>query len=180
MPRFLARTAIVLFCLWHMSAIAAFAIDRSWNFAPFSAFKDLVDPVTRGYVLITSQWQQWNLFSPDPLRRISQYRVEISGGSGWQTIAKIGGPDGDKRRAGMMKALRRIEDRRADDPLNQRFLHVLCRRERIVGGISIRLVRRFAVLPKPQHPLSVEEWRSYAPSWSEDTLFTASCPPLAL
>jgi hypothetical protein len=174
----IAKGTIILFCLWHMVAVAAFSIDRTWSIAPLTTFKDIVDPVTRGYILMTSQWQQWNLFSPDPLRRISQYRIEMAVGDGWKPILSIDGSLPYSQRAGLTKTLRRLEDRSEGDPIVRRFLEVICTRERIVEGIEVRLQRKYTVLPRPERPLSIADWRSYEPTWFETTLGTTSCPAL--
>lgn len=141
-------------------------------------FKDIVNPWTRPYMLLTSQWQQWNLFSPDPLRRISQFRVDQSINETWYTILSIDQSLSYPRRAGMTKTLRRLEDRGSNDALMQRFLTLVCRNEGIPEGMNVRLERTYSVLPKPDTPMSIRQWREYQPQWNEDTLAEISCPAL--
>ncbi len=176
MPKIFTRTAIILFCLWHISAIAAFSIDTNWKIAPLTVFKETINPWTRPYILLTGQWQQWNLFSPDPLRRISQYRVEQSINETWHTVLAIDASLPYPRRAGMTKTLRRLEDRGSNDALTQRFLALVCRDKGIPEGMKVRLQRTYSVLPKPSESLSMQQWREYQPQWTEDTLAEIPCP----
>ncbi len=131
-------------------------------------------------MLLTSQWQQWNLFSPDPLRRISQYRVDQSINETWHTILAVDASLSYPRRASMTKSLRRLEDRGKNDALLQRFLALVCRDQGIPEGMKVRLERTYSVLPKPGKPMSVQEWREYQPEWKEDTLAEIACPALIL
>ncbi len=159
-----------------MSAVVAFSIDTNWSIPPLTIFKNVVNPWTRPYILLTGQWQQWNLFSPDPLRRISQYRVDQSINETWHTVLAIDASLPYPRRAGMTKTLRRIEDRGSNDALTQRFLALVCRDKGIPEGMKVRLQRRYSVLPKPSEPLSMQQWREYTPQWNEDTLAEIPCP----
>jgi hypothetical protein len=159
-----------------MSAVVAFSIDTNWNIPPLTVFKETINPWTRPYILLTSQWQQWNLFSPDPLRRISQYHVEQSINENWHTILSIDASLPYPRRAGMTKTLRRLEDRGSNDALTQRFLALVCRDKGIPEGMTVRLQRTYSVLPHPAKPLSAEQWRAYEPLWTEDTLAEIPCP----
>src|SRR5437764_493460 len=76
------RNLIILFCLWHMTAVAVFLLpQRAWN----RAIKQLTTP----YVLLTSQWQQWDIFSPDPLRRVSFYSLTTDDNAGAKTLLQL-------------------------------------------------------------------------------------------
>lgn len=89
--RILAQSLIGLFFFWHAAAIGVFAIPINTEHViakPARAW--LVQHVFSPYVLLTSQWQQWNLFSPDPLRRVTRYRIEQqTPEGGWKVLEAL-------------------------------------------------------------------------------------------
>lgn len=176
MPRPVLRIAIILFCLFHMTAVATYSINEGWKIAPLTFAKKHIVPWTRGYMLITSQWQQWNLFSPDPLRRVSRYRVQTLEGNEWQETPWLNEGISRFRRAGVTKTLRRLEEQGPDSPRTQQFLLIACRERALPPRTPIRLQRMYHILPKPERPLTVAEWKTYVPDWKTDTLAERSCP----
>lgn len=136
---------------------------------------NLAEPVptlrymTRPYVRLLSQWQQWNIFSPDPLRRISEYRVDRQEFTGWRTIERLDFATLPWTvRAKELKVLERLE---GDwNKLVPSYLLSACAE---YPGSVVRLVVINAVLPK-----ELRDLRNIADNSlpnSERVLGTASC-----
>lgn len=95
---------IPVFCIWHMFAVTIYLLPA--NAAPLK-----VRQYAARYVLTLSQWQKWDIFSPDPLTRVSDYRLERQTANGWETVRYM-----DFRslpittRAKELKVLGRLED----------------------------------------------------------------------
>ena len=84
---------VIAFCLWHMLAIGIYAMPWNARDAISPKIRSTMNRVLAPYTLSFSQWQQWDLFSPDPLRRVSWYRVDrATADGGWESVARIG-PD---------------------------------------------------------------------------------------
>ena len=80
---------IVIFCLWHMAAVALFVIT-----IPMGTFFGTAiakgKSLTQPYVYSLSQWQYWNIFAPDPLQRSSTYRIDVlQSDNTWQSVRMI-------------------------------------------------------------------------------------------
>ena len=77
------RTAIVAFCLWHMFAVGAYLLPRD------NGLYGKLVKISSPYILLLSQWQKWDIFSPDPLRRVSEYRIERNAGDRWELAKRF-------------------------------------------------------------------------------------------
>ena len=116
----------------------------------------------RPYVLLTSQWQQWNLFSPDPLRRIVTYRMEKEEIKGWSTVETFdAGTYSVFRQASEFKFLGRLlEGGQTQLPLVANFLQQECTAKMLPLGTHVRLVYLSSVIALPQHPFSLSGWQN--------------------
>src|SRR5687768_11713294 len=85
----LKRSAIISFVLWHMFAVVVYALPHDADDRLNTWIRSELKPIVRPYILLTSQWQQWNLFSPDPLRRVTAYDIQRNDREGWTTIKVI-------------------------------------------------------------------------------------------
>lgn len=153
---------IILFCLFHMAAVLIVAIPMEARDAVSQWTRINLLPLVQPYTLITSQWQQWKLFSPDPARRIVAYDIDAQlGNSGWQQIATFDprNPFRIFRRASQFKLLGRLlETRVMHLPLTERFLQVMCQQHRLPTGTVLRLTYHVAELPDPA-PLDPANWQ---------------------
>lgn len=131
---------IVLFCVWHCSAVSLYLLTNK-DSAGFWSAREVVSP----YILLLSQWQMWNIFSPDPLRRVSSYRIDTRINGIWKPLQNI---DYDHlrwpERAKELKILERLED--SFSVLVPSYLQSSCTRLQAEGK-TIRLVARSTVLP---------------------------------
>ena len=112
------------FCLWHMFAVACFIIPLSYP-GGMGVIGQRLHEFSAPYVLSFSQWQQWNLFAPDPIRRVSQYTIDRDADGVWTPTQLI---DPTTRPfyeyAKLMKVLGRLET--SHSSLVQPFLRFQC------------------------------------------------------
>ena len=88
--RILGQVIIAAFFVWHATALALFSIPLETQDPLARLLRDHALKPFQSYVLLTSQWQQWNLFSPDPLRRVSRYTLEYQTPQGsWEVLEEI-------------------------------------------------------------------------------------------
>lgn len=179
MHRTIGKALLVAFLLWHMFAVAAYSIPRDAkdDFAVL-AHRKLI-PLVSPYLFMTSQWQLWNIFAPDPLRRVTAYRVEVQEGRNWRTIDTVS-PDMFSffRHAARVKLMGNLLDEFSDNraPFAGRYMQLLCMEQNIPTDTPIRLVYSYYVLPKPEKPQTMHWWAQQIPHWTDYTGFTTTCP----
>lgn len=139
------ESVIFLFCLWHMTAVAAFVFPLEAG-TPFSTAIVHAKDITKPYTLLLSQWQHWNIFAPDPLQLSSSYRIELmTEGDVWSTVHVI---DYDRlqwhERAKEFKILENLEGNWQG--LVPHYLQGFCTSYHIPDGNLIRLVAMSHIL----------------------------------
>ena len=164
-----AKIGIALFCLWHMFAVAVYSLPLDAKDPLTTSARDHLRPVVMPYLFSLSQWQQWNLFSPDPLRRVTTYvlQTHTKDSSMWQDFAVIGRntvPWSSLSRE--LKLLGNVEDKKDYEPVRKALLQTYCRTLNLPTGTPVRLVYERYVLPQPPAPESQEFWQSYVPQVS--------------
>ncbi len=131
-----------------MVAVAAYAIPDPAQDKVASWIRSTVAPTTRPYVLATSQWQQWNLFSPDPQRRVTEYRLVADG----QTRLRLT-PSTYRwwRKTDEIAMFSKWEDEEAEtvDPLLKRYVAAYCEPLGMPPGSRLSLQGRYTYLPIP-------------------------------
>lgn len=140
MRRILA-VAIACFAIWHAVAIGIFAIPREANdsFARLSRITLL--PVVSPYVWLTGQWQQWNLFSPNPDAQSKDYVFEWFDGQNWQQLTSLHrGSYSILRHATRFKLLRNLFLPYGQSDLAARYLQSLCQPFDLAPGTPIRVM----------------------------------------
>ena len=175
-----ARNIIIpAFCLWHMFAIAVYAIPTVAQDQVALFIKKNIQPVVIPYLLATSQWQQWNLFSPDPMRRVSTYTLvaDIAGerravhavtptsSRWWQTQDDI-------------TSIRRFEEvGESALPILERFTAEYCRPLNLPLGTPLRFVISSAELPRVGPSDADDWWKNWQPQWTNSYEWpTVNCP----
>lgn len=177
--RLFGQTAIILFVLWHSYAVAVYATPRVAK-DPVSKWviAELI-PDVAPYMLQTSQWQLWNLFAPDPLRRVTFYRVQMLENETWKEVETI---DADRysiwrhavRFKLMSNMLNEFEENR--EPLATRFLHLKCSEYDLPQGIPVRLVYEYYVIPKHEKRQSLAWWNAWKPDPQSYPKYDTFCP----
>ena len=180
MPRSLAlRIGIVVLCVWHMTAVFLFAAPSD-KLAVLDAAKGAAMPVVRPYMLALSQWQQWNLFAPDPLRRVTTYRIDRLRDGRWELVQRIGpGTFPWHRHASWFKYFTGIID---DDgermrPVQERFLELSCARLGMLPDTQLRLTLERRVLPHHEEVADVSWWMQANLPATDVSVATHTCAP---
>lgn len=164
---------MIVFCVGHMAAIAAYVLPQNtaspgWNTFAVHAFN-----TARPYVLGSSQWQKWDIFSPDPLRRVSAYSVDVYDGSSWRTLKTLDFATVPAyERAKELKILGRLEESWQDMSIT--FLRNECNVLPQAAGHQLRLMAHSFVLPKELHQLAT--FSGTPRQMSEKPLGTYQCP----
>ncbi len=142
----LKQLPVIAFCLWHSAAIALYLLPTI-TIPLIGPVIGEAKAVTKPYVLSLSQWQSWDIFSPDPLRRSSVYRIEQNNHGKWTPVKSISYDSiGPLQRAKEIKILERLEDNW--QRLIPSYLRQMCTEIRQSEGSALRLVARSQILPR--------------------------------
>jgi hypothetical protein len=171
------RTIIAVFFVWHATAIGVYALPWVATDTVTTSIKKSVGPYVHPYVLWTSQWQQWNLFSPDPLRRVSQYTIHEKRGDEWVRIETIRpGTYSIWRHAARFKIMSAILE--SDEPSEafvQNFLRRYCLEKGLAPDATVKVTYQTYILPKPDEPHSLTWWWYWEPIVNSYEGFSADC-----
>lgn len=179
-PRRLARIAIGLFFCWHVIAVGLYAIptdtkDEAARFARFTLVKPFAP-----YIRITSQWQQWNLFSPDPLRRVPRYVVEVLERGQWKQVRMLDPTEQPWwSRSTHVKAflgLLETDSGTYHYALNEQFVRSQCSLLNLKRRTPVRITTLTYVIPKPATLFAALKPMSWPPTLSATSTPTLLCP----
>lgn len=88
--RIVVQVLIGVFFVWHALSVSLYAIPMISKDPLLRPLRDTSMKLIAPYMLSLSQWQQWNLFSPDPLRHVTQYRIERQLSTGqWEVLESL-------------------------------------------------------------------------------------------
>ena len=139
--RRLIKVAIALFVVFHISSTFMYSL---YHVEGVPVLEWLYNKRThiRPYILATSQWQRWNLFSPDPLRRVIEMDFDQKIDGRWVSVFTLNQHNVTWwQRAPELKIMRRMEDEKML-PLQERYMFDFCRRHRIPEGTQMRIRKR--------------------------------------
>jgi hypothetical protein len=175
------KVAVVVFCLWHMMAVLVYALPGGSKAATLPAVQRIARAVSP-YILMTSQWQQWNLFSPDPLRRVTSYVIERQQGDVWKTVLDLHtGTLPWWRHAAQFKMLGSLLDGNTESDLQhrtaERYLQLKCREYALPDASGVRLSYRVYVIPVFDVSMSMDWWLNYTPEESTYVGHETTCDP---
>lgn len=162
-----------------MFAVAVYSTPRDSKSDIAKLAKAKLIPLVTPYMYTTSQWQLWDIFSPDPMRRVTSYRIDVRESEDWRELVTFA-PDGYSffRHAIRIKMtgnlLNEFDDNRA--PFAGRFMHLLCSEYNLSSGTPIRLVYEVYVLPYLTEPQTAAWWATWQPDITERIGFTSTCP----
>ncbi|MAE68333.1 hypothetical protein CL635_00785 [bacterium] len=172
------KIIIALFVVWHIVAVFVYSLYHVEG-TPILEWMNSKRNYVRPYILITSQWQRWNLFSPDPLRRVIEMKFDRQvSDETWVNIYTLNEKTvGWWQRAPELKIMRRMEDEN-NEPLQERYVHDLCRTRGIPAGTRMRLRKRWFIIPKNEVTQSTAWWNAWEPDWREMELLQTTCPSI--
>jgi hypothetical protein len=119
------------------------------------------------------------LFSPDPLRRVTTYHVQVKQDAAWNEIRTIEpGTVSLWRHATVFKLLSNIagEFESNRGPVVGRFLHVICEEDGIASSTPIRLEYEFYIIPYHFRRASIQWWNEWRPRPEKYAGFETTCP----
>lgn len=127
-----------------MFAVAAYLLPTEYTDTVGRTMK-IMNRLSAPYVLSLSQWQKWDIFSPDPLRRVTDFRIESRVVDVWRT-ERVFTYDtlSWHERAKELKVLGRLEY--GWERLIPSYLSAACR-ELGIGSSEVRLVAEYWILP---------------------------------
>lgn len=120
------QSFIIAFVLWHATAVFLTSAPDAMLPKAFASMIARGTPL-RSYMLLTSQWQDWPLFAPNPTTDVVAFAVERENENAWTMLRRID-PDGIPwfKRSVEMKIVRRLEEQ--DEPeLYRHYLLAFCK-----------------------------------------------------
>lgn len=165
----LGRWAVILFCCWHMTAVLAVTIPDSAASSVAIVIRGGIQPIVRPYINWTTQWQMWDLFSPNPSNWITEARMEALVGSSWILVRHVA-PETVSiwRQADEFKIQQRMEQEDGQ-PQRARALQLLCVEENIPEGTPVRMMLTSRYLNR-------DEAIPHASDWIENETALIYCP----
>lgn len=172
----LQRVLIVLFVTWHMAAIGIYTLPdrdkREW----VQAIRLGAEPYIQPYLLLTSQWQNWGLFSQGSLTRVVTSRIDVWKDDQWVPVRDLSfdALPWWKNQA-ETSLLRSLEDTNRW-PARERYLQQQCIELRLASGTYLHFAYPFYDPPMPERTVNNEWWGTWEPAWEswEDTWY-AQC-----
>lgn len=161
---------IIGFCLFHMTAVGLYNLPNGLP-GPADSIRRFTDP----YILSFSQWQHWDIFSPDPVRRVAAFVIERSAGDRWETAEVM---TYETLPWWLKVKEMKILDRIAGDwkGLTTPYLLALCPHIPYSTDKDIRLVIHAFVLPADLPSLTSMSGKRF--SEASQLLGSARCPAL--
>lgn len=169
-PRPAIATLIIAFCLWHMTAVTLYNIPKE-RLGVLASVRTLTDP----YIFRFSQWQYWDIFSPDPMRRVAMFILERNAGDRWETAMVM---SYDELPWWLRVKEMKVLDRLAGDwkNLTVPYLQSLCPEIPYAADKEIRLTMRYHYLPSDLPTLKKLSAQRFFDT--SQLLGTVRCPPL--
>ncbi len=178
--RVTAQWLIIAFCVWHMAAVGIYSVPESVADPSLNNLRNAFVPFIRPYLLLTSQWQQWNLFSPDPLRRVVEYHIEQARSDRWVTVNVIAPRTlAWWRNADELKMMNNLEN---DDQntlqLRIQYLKNQCDVLHLPPDAKVQLAFEYYVMPQVARGQPLDWWNHWKPQWTRVVGAATSCPSI--
>lgn len=178
MHALLSRSVIIAFCLWHMTAVGLYSLSPLMGDPISGWLYDNVRPYMRPYILTLSQWQRWNLFAPNPTRRVVNFAIDVQEDGVWKERSLVAAHTVEWwRKSPELKIMRTLEKEERLKPLRERYVLLFCSTLDLPPGTHLRLRKQFYMIPKNETRKSAVWWREWTPQWKETIDVQTSCPP---
>ena len=178
--RTFAKVGVAAFVVWHAAAVGLYAVPNEAPDRVSAWIRTHLTPRVTPYVLVTSQWQQWNLFAPNPLRRIVFYRIETQNAAGeWAYVASINAATYSPwRHSTRFKLLgQALEEGTTRPELAERAAQVLCREYGMDAGTRFRVWHEVTIIPYVHPSPDTEWWNTWTPQFEPTLAVETSCQP---
>jgi hypothetical protein len=174
------KTAIVVFVIWHGAAIVIYATPRDDTQAVTRFINGKPLAFVTPYLLVTSQWQLWNIFAPEPIRRVTSYRTDIQVNGEWKELTAVRpGTLSVWRHSTLFKLYGNILSETSDnrEVAADRYMHLQCEEFNLEPETPMRVSYEVYVIPKHDEPKSRAWWDAWKPEIEEREAFYTECPP---
>ncbi len=175
--------------MWHMFAIAAYSPTETerGKINSWLETKQWWQPIdksydhfyrwgVRPYVLLTSQWQRWNLFSPDPLRRVTNIYIERMNSDSWvEAVVFRGDTVPWYKQAKELKLLGRIDSSYREDVFKKRYMQDVCNQNLWSQETTLRWRKEFYVIPRSDELSNPQFWQNFSPDITSEVLLEFTC-----
>ena len=169
----------MIFVLWHAFAVLTFSIPRVAS-DPISVWtRAHLLPLVAPYMFVTSQWQLWDLFAPDPPRLVTAYRVEVGSGEEWRELTTVRpGTYPVWRHNARFQLMRNLlrDGAPTSPPAEARWLHLHCGEHDLPPGTPVRLTYEHYLIPAHERRASRAWWSAWRPEPLEHAASATSCP----
>ena len=160
------QAAIIAFCVWHMAAVALYSIPDRATADVFVWLRDNVNPILTPYLLATSQWQNWGMFSERSVSRVVTHNVEVWRDGKWRPLAYLAFVDLPWWENEPETDLLRSIESDGMRPIRERYLLEICSQRSLPAGSYIRFSYRYFDMPLvDDRPLTLQEWMAWYPEW---------------
>lgn len=175
--------AIPCFCVLQIAAVGSYTVfplfegvGKKWlGMDADATISADIKTTLRPYILATSQWQKWNLFSPDPLRRVTRIVLEEKVGTDWQLFTEFSDDTVPWwRKAYTLKMMRRLEEKNI--AVQKRWLELQCAAFDVIPRRAIRMRRVYYVIPRDGRVVTPAFWKDWEPQFYDEVLAETFCP----
>lgn len=152
------KTIVIAFFFLHALSLGIGSIPSGAKDPLSEGIRMFFSPVTNLYLNATGQWQNWNLFAPDPARNTLTFEIDLTeGGMRKGTVALT--PQGIPwmRRTALLKIMRQLwNDGDSYTAIRITFLQSLCKRWELPENTTLRLRVKLADIIDPS--MLNEQW----------------------
>lgn len=173
------EVCIMLFCVFHVWSVFSFSAPSSlMKTVPLvQKVRDMTSYYVDPYLRLTSQWQSWNLFAPNPLRRVVNFSIIRTDGPTPLLVEDISPESLEWYRASVeLKTVRRLEKKSKDQiALREAYLQDACRRYQLDTSATLQLMISRHIVPHHTETKSFWWWRDWQPRWSQYADVSVQC-----
>ncbi len=181
MHRRILQAAIVAFSIWHMFCVLVFSLPREAQDPVSRWSRTHLVPLTTPYMWMTSQWQLWNLFAPEPMRRVTYYTVDRFDQGTWKHIVTLNPSSFPwwRRHTQYKLFVNAVEEwNKTNRPVGERVIQQVCVTEKLPPHTALRLTYTYTIIPQIMKPETSAWWNVWRPEWFSHTAFITRCPSL--
>jgi hypothetical protein len=169
------RVALPLFLLWHAAAIFLCALPRADDSRIVTFLRGHILPIVAPYLVVTSQWQEWDLFSGASLAQATAYAVEGKEDGTWRTLVLL-----DRQHlpfwrhpTDVLLPKRILEV--GEWEMEKRYLRTFCEPLDLPNGMHLRLRTNATTVPVEDALSSRGWWAAWSPVTTSKTGNETTC-----
>jgi hypothetical protein len=179
MRRRVGRAVVVAFVLFHATAVVVYSIPRPAGDRVSAWIRGRVLPLVAPYMFVTSQWQLWNMFAPDPPRLVTAYRTDVGSATGWRELVTIQpGSFPVWRHNARFQLMRNLlrDGVAGRESAVERYLHLHCEEHGLAPATPVRLTYIHYLIPVRERRDSRAGLDGWRPDLVEHPTLVTACP----